>query len=186
MITFALVGSVLSAGLIGLLIHWPKPMLMPRSTACEASRPAVRTFLWRFGMSRRGWIARVPLTPFRGNGMCKAKCRFSLGPARQQGSSPAVCEKKPDRAETKEVAKVWFKENNFERLRRARELAKGGSPNQIALAYVLSQSANIFALVGPENIEELRESLATLHLRLSDSERHWLNLERQTTTIGLA
>jgi len=84
-----------------------------------------------------------------------------------------------DQPEAKEMARVWFNENNFERLRRARQLAKEKevTPNQIALAYVLSQPANLFALVGSESIEELGQSLATLGLRFSDPERNWLNLE---------
>jgi aryl-alcohol dehydrogenase-like predicted oxidoreductase len=52
---------------------------------------------------------------------------------------------------------AWFNEDNFERLRRARQLAgaKGGHPNQIALAYALRESPQVFALIGPENMEEL-------------------------------
>jgi aryl-alcohol dehydrogenase-like predicted oxidoreductase len=80
---------------------------------------------------------------------------------------------------TKEMAKVWFNESNFQRLRRARELAgrKGVTPNQVALAYVLCESPTTFALIGPERVEELRESVAALELELSESERRWLNLE---------
>ena len=79
----------------------------------------------------------------------------------------------------KEMAKVWFNESNFQRLVRARELAgrKGFTPNQVALAYVLCESPKTFALIGPERIEELRESVAALELELSESERRWLNLE---------
>lgn len=80
---------------------------------------------------------------------------------------------------TKEMAKVWFNEGNFRRLQRARELAerKGVTPNQVALGYVLCESPNTFALIGPENIEELRESVGALELELSQSDRRWLNLE---------
>lgn len=79
----------------------------------------------------------------------------------------------------KEMAKVWFNEGNFRRLQRSRELAerKGVTPNQVALAYVLCESPKTFALIGPERIEELRESIGALKLRLSQSERRWLNLE---------
>lgn len=80
---------------------------------------------------------------------------------------------------TKEMAKVWFNEGNFRRMQRARELAerKGVTPNQVALGYVLCESPNTFALIGPENIEELRESVGALELELSQSDRRWLNLE---------
>jgi aryl-alcohol dehydrogenase-like predicted oxidoreductase len=42
---------------------------------------------------------------------------------------------------------------------------------------VLCESSKTFALVGPERIEELRDSIAALELELSESERRWLNLE---------
>jgi 1-deoxyxylulose-5-phosphate synthase len=57
---------------------------------------------------------------------------------------------------------------------------KGVTANQIALAYVLCQSPQVFALIGPENIEELRHCLEGLHLTLSPSERRWLNLESKS------
>jgi aryl-alcohol dehydrogenase-like predicted oxidoreductase len=81
--------------------------------------------------------------------------------------------------EAREVARVWFNCANFQRLERARELArnKGVTANQVALAYVLCESRNVFALVGPESIEELRQSIEALQLILSASERRWLNLE---------
>jgi aryl-alcohol dehydrogenase-like predicted oxidoreductase len=79
----------------------------------------------------------------------------------------------------KNMARVWFNEGNFRRLQRVRELAqrKGVTPNQIALAYVLCESQNTFALIGPERTEELLESIEALQLQLSRSERRWLNLE---------
>jgi predicted dehydrogenase/aryl-alcohol dehydrogenase-like predicted oxidoreductase len=88
-------------------------------------------------------------------------------------------ESEPDKPGTTDMARVWFNEGNFERLRRARELSqsKGVTPNQVALAYVLCESPNTFALVGPESIEELRQSIQALQLKLAPSERRWLNLE---------
>jgi 1-deoxyxylulose-5-phosphate synthase len=84
-----------------------------------------------------------------------------------------------DESTAQVMTRVWFNEANFERLRRARELAEGKrvSANQIALAYVLCESPQVFALIGPENTEELRQCLEGLHLTLSASERRWLNLE---------
>jgi aryl-alcohol dehydrogenase-like predicted oxidoreductase len=86
---------------------------------------------------------------------------------------------KPDELGTKDIARVWFNEANFRRLERAQELArsKGVTAIQVALAYVLCESANTFALIGPESIEELRQSIEALQLILSPSERRWLNLE---------
>ena len=82
---------------------------------------------------------------------------------------------------TREMARVWFNPGNFQRLQRARDLAalRGVTPNQVALAYVLCELPNAHALVGPETIEELRQSFEALALNLSAAERRWLNLESE-------
>jgi len=88
----------------------------------------------------------------------------------------------PARPVPKDVARVWFNTGNFTRLQRAEELAreKHCTAVQIALAYVLHQPLNIFPIIGPETIAELRDSLGALTVELTDSERAWLNLERPT------
>ena len=75
--------------------------------------------------------------------------------------------------------RTWFNDANFQRVDRARQLAeeRGVTPAQIALAYVLNQPMNIYALIGPETIEQANESFAAADLALSDAERAWLNLE---------
>lgn len=80
----------------------------------------------------------------------------------------------------KEVARVWFNTGNFERLKRVRELAaqKRVTGIQIALAYVLHQPLNIFPIIGPDNLDELRDSLGAAAVTLSPEEQAWLNLER--------
>ncbi len=77
------------------------------------------------------------------------------------------------------VVRTWFNEGNFRRLERARELAdsKGVTSTDIALAYVLSQPLNIYALIGPRTLEELHSSLGALRVSLSPAELRWLNLE---------
>ena len=77
------------------------------------------------------------------------------------------------------VVRTWFNEDNFRRLERARELAarKGVTTTQIALAYVLCQPLNVFALIGPHSIEETRTSLQALEVSLTPDELSWLNLE---------
>jgi aryl-alcohol dehydrogenase-like predicted oxidoreductase len=76
-----------------------------------------------------------------------------------------------------EVARTWFNEANFARLKRARQLAaqKNTGATQIALAYVLHQPLNIFALIGPRTIEETRTSMIALDVPLSPQELHWLD-----------
>lgn len=81
-----------------------------------------------------------------------------------------------------DTVRVWFNEGNFRRLGRARELAeqKGVSSTQVALAYVLSQDFNAFALIGPHTVEELRSSLSVGDLTLTPEERAYLNLESKS------
>jgi len=73
-------------------------------------------------------------------------------------------------------------EANFQRLARASSLAedKGLSLPQIALAYVLSQPLNIFALVGCRTGAEFAANLAASSLKLSPAELAWLDLKRET------
>lgn len=77
------------------------------------------------------------------------------------------------------IVRTWFNDANFQRLERARELArrKGATPNQIALAYVLCQPLPTFALIGPQTIDELRDSISALKVQLTPEELRWLNLE---------
>ena len=67
-------------------------------------------------------------------------------------------------------------EANFARLDRARALAqrKGASVPQIALAYVLSQPLDVFALVGCQSGDEFRENAAACAIRLAPAELEWL------------
>ncbi len=73
----------------------------------------------------------------------------------------------------------WFSDANFERLDRAKEVARRrhATPAQVALAWVLSQTFPTFALVGPQTIDEMRELLPAVELELTAEERAWLNLE---------
>ena len=70
--------------------------------------------------------------------------------------------------------------DNFERLDRVGQMAgeKGLSIPQVALAYVLNQPLNIFALVGGRSGDEISANLQSLQTRLSVEEMAWLNLER--------
>ncbi len=78
------------------------------------------------------------------------------------------------------AVRAYCTEDNFERLDRVDELAKerGLSISQVALAYVLGQPLNIFALVGARSGEEISANLQTLQTKLTDEEMTWLNLDR--------
>ncbi len=77
-----------------------------------------------------------------------------------------------------EIIRCWDSAENRERRRRAEELgaAKGVSPINIALAYVLSQPYRAFALFGPRAIDETRSSLPGVSLTLTLEELAWLDL----------
>jgi aryl-alcohol dehydrogenase-like predicted oxidoreductase len=75
-------------------------------------------------------------------------------------------------------AETYATPENFERLRRAGELAerKGATVAQIALAYVLSQPLEVFALVGCQSGEEFRENAAAGAIELAPDELAWLEM----------
>jgi 1-deoxyxylulose-5-phosphate synthase len=85
----------------------------------------------------------------------------------------------PDNYSDAEMVRVWYNDENFERLARASALGnkKGVSANTIALAYVLCQPFPIFALIGPRTQEETRTCTQALEVALTSEEMRWLNLE---------
>ncbi len=86
----------------------------------------------------------------------------------------------PEEPADPEIVRVYYREDNWECLRRARETAArhGCSPTQVALAWVLGQPLEIFALIGPRTLAETRTALPALDVALTPDELRWLNLER--------
>ncbi len=78
------------------------------------------------------------------------------------------------------TVRAYCTDENFERLDRVGQLAeeKERSIPQVALAYVLGQPLNIYALVGARNGDEISANLQALQTELSADEMAWLNLER--------
>src|SRR3569833_4429722 len=76
--------------------------------------------------------------------------------------------------------KSYGSEENFQRLDRAFELAeaKDATVAQIALAWVLCQPLNIFALVGAANRDECRANAQALDIELTKEEMDYLDLRR--------
>src|SRR5258706_13885284 len=68
-------------------------------------------------------------------------------------------------------------EANFQRLDRAQALGqkKGLTASQIALAYILNQPLNLFALVGCQTAAEYAENAAAVDLKLTPEEVAWLD-----------
>jgi aryl-alcohol dehydrogenase-like predicted oxidoreductase len=73
-------------------------------------------------------------------------------------------------------------EDNFKRLERAGQLAGelGLTVPQIAMAWVMNQPLNIFALVGTANGSEFQANMEALALKLDPQTLAWLNLETDT------
>lgn len=77
------------------------------------------------------------------------------------------------------VARIYRSTANAERLRRARQVGKdmGFTANQVALAWVLHQPFPIYAVIGPETVDELHDSVRALELELTDDQVRWLDLD---------
>lgn len=79
-----------------------------------------------------------------------------------------------------EVAvRTYASEANFQRFDRASILAteKGLTPAQVALAYVMNQPMNLFAIVGPHSGEKFQANLEASEARLTSQEMDWLDLK---------
>jgi len=76
--------------------------------------------------------------------------------------------------------KAYCHDVNFQRLDRARELAqrKHVTVPQIALAFILNQPLNVFALVGAASREECQANAAALDIKLTPDELAWLDLQK--------
>jgi aryl-alcohol dehydrogenase-like predicted oxidoreductase len=78
-----------------------------------------------------------------------------------------------------EVSKrAYASEANFQRLDRANMLGtkKGFTAAQIALAYVMNQPMNIFAVVGPHSAEKFKANVDAAEIQLTRQEMDWLDL----------
>jgi len=77
--------------------------------------------------------------------------------------------------------RAYCHEVNFQRLDRAQILAreKQVTVAQIALAYVLNQPLNLFALVGAESREEAQANVEATALKLTPDELAWLDLRQE-------
>ncbi|WP_457963896.1 aldo/keto reductase [Arthrobacter sp. D1-29] len=77
-----------------------------------------------------------------------------------------------------DLVRCFYGDANFERKRRAEQLATefGVPATAVALAYVLAQQFPTFALVGPRSIAEYRGTMTGLGIELTDEQSSWLDL----------
>ena len=83
-----------------------------------------------------------------------------------------------DTVDARNVIRGYDSAGNWERYRRAAALSerKGCTQRQIALAWVLHQPLNVYALIEPATTSELNDCLGALHVDLTPREVAWLNL----------
>lgn len=77
------------------------------------------------------------------------------------------------------MVQSWYSDDNFKRQERIKKMSaeRGISIMSIAMAYVLCQPMELYALFGPATIDEMRISLQALDITLSPEDMKWLNLE---------
>jgi 1-deoxyxylulose-5-phosphate synthase len=77
-------------------------------------------------------------------------------------------------------ARLYYHEDNWRRMDRATRLgrSRGCTPSQVALAWLLNQPLDVFAVVGCTQVAHLDDALGAVALRLTPEEIAWLNLER--------
>jgi aryl-alcohol dehydrogenase-like predicted oxidoreductase len=94
-------------------------------------------------------------------------------PESATASPPAMSTRSP-RAEA--IARTWLNPASLDRLQRTRRLARelGRTPNEIALAYLFSQTFPGAAIIGSRSLEQLDASLRAADLRLSPAQVDYL------------
>jgi aryl-alcohol dehydrogenase-like predicted oxidoreductase len=78
--------------------------------------------------------------------------------------------------------RTYASEANFQRLDRASVLAeeKGLTAAQVALAYVMNQPMNLFAVVGPHSGEKFKANIEASEVQLTQHEMAWIDLRDDT------
>jgi aryl-alcohol dehydrogenase-like predicted oxidoreductase len=78
--------------------------------------------------------------------------------------------------------RTYANEANFQRLDRASMLAdeKGLTAAQVALAYVMNQPMNLFAVVGPHSGEKFQANIEASEVQLTPQEMDWLDLRSES------
>lgn len=92
---------------------------------------------------------------------------------------------RPDIRDHPNMVRVYYTDENFERLHRAEQLGKqkgNYSAVQVGLAWVLHQPFTVVPIVGPRTKEEVVSCVNALQIELTEAEIKWLNL--QSSDLG--
>lgn len=117
----------------------------------------------------REWIIKEDMPVFAYSSM---SCGFISGTFRSDDRAGA------ERFLTPPGKKGYFADENFERLRRAEELAEKYDVTvaQIAMAWLFNQEMKVIPLQGGENAQMYRQTLKAAEMKLSREEVDWLDL----------
>lgn len=117
----------------------------------------------------REWIVKQDIPVFAYSSM---SCGFISGAFRSDDREGA------ERFLTPPGKKGYFAEENFERLRRAEQLAEKYEVTvaQIAMAWLFNQEMKVIPLQGGENAQMYRQTLKAAEMKLSRGEVDWLDL----------
>ncbi len=153
----------------------------------EANRYASENGLCGFVACSNNISLALPMEPMWGGCVCvdndarkwHQDTQFPLMPWSSQARGFFSGAFTPENRDSGDMVRVYYNDENFERLERAKKLgAKHGfSAIQVSLAYCVHLPFPIFPIVGPANLEEMDSSLSALNLELSVEEMSWLNLE---------
>lgn len=127
------------------LARWNQPMW---PGCVSVSDEAVRKFYRKTQLPLFAWSATA-------SGFLAG--RFQSADARKLGAAHPV-------------VTTWFNRDNFRRLRNLKRLSAKleVSPAALALAYTFHQGLNAFALVGPQTINEMNDSLSSLSIEWTE------------------
>lgn len=83
----------------------------------------------------------------------------------------------PDNRDNEEMVRVYYNEQNWKRVERAKQLAKdkGVTLAQISLAYVYNQPFSALAIVAAHSLEELHDNRTAAEIVLTEREVLWLD-----------
>jgi aryl-alcohol dehydrogenase-like predicted oxidoreductase len=90
-----------------------------------------------------------------------------------------------ENADARNVIRTYYSDDNWERYRRCAALAeqKSCTLRQVALAWVLHQPFEVYALIGPATLAELDDCLGALDVDLDPDEVGWLNLADRRAAV---
>lgn len=140
----------------------------------EPSWPNCVTACDRFS---RSWHARTQMPLFAWS--CLALGFFADDHWPPRGLKPSALQPLMQNRWGADVVRVYYGERNFERARRAREVAKQlhVTPTQIAFAWVLHQGEYVFGIAGARTEMQIAELFEAIAIRLNSDQIAWLNLE---------